>query len=159
MENQYRKKPNRLTGFDYSTPGYYFITICTKNHLCLLGKIVSENELMPAVMELNAAGQIVKAVAEEIPYHYPSATLDKYTIMPNHVHMILVLKDNPQTGPSIHTIIQQFKRAVSIRIGESIWQPRFYDHIIRSEREYQEIWKYIDNNPAKWALDKYYHEM
>ena len=159
MENQYRKKPNRLTGFDYSTPGYYFITICTKNHLGLLGKIVSENELIPAVMELNAAGQIVKAVAEEIPYHYPSATLDKDMIMPNHAHMILVLKDNPQTGLSIHTIIQQFKRAVSIRIGESIWQPRFYDHIIRSEREYQEIWKYIDNNPAKWALDKYYHEM
>lgn len=107
MENQSRKKPNRLAGFDYSTPGYYFITICTKNHLCLLGKIVSENELIPAVMELNTTGQIVQAVAEEIPYHYPGAKLDKYTIMPNHVHMILVLNDSSPTGPSIHRIIQQ----------------------------------------------------
>ncbi len=77
---------------------------------------------------------------------------------PNRLHLILVLRDGSVNSPSIHTIMQQFKRAVSIKIGKTVWQPRFYDHIIRSEREYQEIWKYIDNNPAKWALDKYYHE-
>lgn len=159
MDNQYRKRPNRLTGYDYSTPGYYFITICTKNHRCCLGRISSESERIPAAMELNAAGQVVQAVLEKIPFYYRSAELDKYTIMPNHLHMILVLRDGFPNSPTIHTIIQQFKRAVSIKLGGSIWQPRFYDHIIRSENEYQEIWKYIDNNPAKWALDKYYHEM
>ena len=159
MENQYRKKPNRLVGYDYSAPGYYFLTICANNHECLFGRILSENEQIPAVMELNAAGQTVQAAIAEIPLHYSGVELDKFTIMPNHIHMILVIKDGIANGPSIHTVIQQFKRAVSMKIGRSIWQPRFYDHIIRSEKEYQEIWKYIDNNPAKWALDKYYHEM
>ena len=110
-------------------------------------------------MALNRIGRIVHDAIKEIPGHYQGVELNKYTIMPNHIHLILVIRDGSPKGPSIHTIIQQFKRAVSIRIGTPIWQPRFYDHIIRSEREYQEIWRYIDNNPAKWALDRYYHEM
>ena len=59
-------------------------------------------------------------------------------------------------------IIGQYKSAVTKYANEHdisfAWQPRFHDHIIRDEREYQEIWNYIDNNPIKWALDKYYRE-
>ncbi|MBR6118842.1 MAG: transposase [Oscillospiraceae bacterium] len=158
MEQRYQKKPNRLIGYDYSAPGYYFLTICARNHECLFGRIRAEHNLTPAVMELNSTGQIVQAAIEEIPRRYPDVEINKYTVMPNHLHLILVLRDGSVNSPSIHTIMQQFKRAVSIKTGKTVWQPRFYDHIIRSEREYQEIWKYIDNNPAKWALDKYYHE-
>ena len=159
MGTQYRRKPNRLPGYDYSTPGCYFVTVCTRDHQCLLGRVVSGSDNIPAAMDLTPLGQIVQDAIDEIPTHYPSAEVDKSIVMPNHFHLILVLKDGAPKMPSVHTIIQQLKRAVSVRVGTSIWQARFHDRVIRSEREYQEYWKYIDSNAEKWAMDKYYHEM
>ena len=109
-------------------------------------------------MVLNDTGQAVAAVILAIPEHYPGIILDKYVVMPNHIHLILAIPSSLKNAPNISRIVLQFKRAVSIRLGKSIWQLGFHDHIIRDEREYQEIWNYIDNNPLKWALDKYYRE-
>ena len=80
--------------------------------------------------------------------------LDKYVIMPNHVHMILSL--NEDSIIPLSQIVGSFKAGVSREIGFSVWQRSFYDHIIRSEADYKRICEYIENNPAKWALDKYY---
>ena len=154
MENQYRKKPNRLVGYDYSAPGYYFLTICANNHECLFGRILSENEQIPAVMELNAAGQTVQAAIAEIPLHYSGVELDKFTIMPNHVHLIIF----NQNGESVSQKVRSWKILISKEIGESIWQRSFYDHVIRDERDYLIRWKYIDDNPAKWASDEYFQK-
>ena len=109
-------------------------------------------------MRLNDAGNAVEQAILAISQHYSHATVDKYVVMPNHVHFILAIHDSVCRTASISTIVQQLKRAVSIQLGRSVWQQGFYDHIIRGEADYREIWTYIENNPAKWALDKYYHE-
>ena len=65
-------------------------------------------------------------------------------------------KGRAQLAPTVSRIIQQFKGAVTKRIGISVWQKGFYDHIIRNESDYLRIWQYIDTNPAKWQEDCYY---
>lgn len=74
--------------YDYSVPGGYFITICTFNKQCILGEIVGEE------MRLNETGKIVSRCWKEIPNHFPCVELDAFVTMPNHIHGILVLKDN-----------------------------------------------------------------
>jgi len=78
--------------------------------------------------------------------------------MPNHIHMIVRIEKSGRTMcvPTISRIIKQCKEYVTKQIGYSIWHTRFHDHIIRNEQDYQKIWEYIDNNPLKWELDKYY---
>ena len=86
--------------------------------------------------------------------------LDKYVIMPNHLHLIIRLsasKDGrPQVAPTLSRVIQQFKGAVTKAVGLPLWQKSFHDHIIRSEADYLRVWQYIDTNPLKWEQDKYY---
>ncbi len=90
--------------------------------------------------------------------------VDKYVIMPNHIHMILridVLSDfdgRPMAVPTISQAINQFKGWVSKRSGFYVWQGRFHDRILRNEREYTGAWQYIENNPINWQNDKYYVE-
>ena len=152
------RKQNRLPEYDYSAPGYYFITICTEEHKMYFGQIHAGHEQnVPALMHLSPAGQIVSEAICAIPQHYQAVRVDKYVVMPNHVHLILVLEPS-EHAVRISRIVQQLKRAVTIRLGKSIWQLGFHDHIIRQEADYREIWTYIDNNPVKWALDKYYRE-
>ena len=153
------RKPNRLSGYDYATPGHYFVTICTADHALLLGRVCAcEDGIVSAKMVLNDMGRAVENAILAIPDHYPGITVEKYVVMPNHLHLILMLPSNSEKAPSVANIVGQFKRAVSIRLGRSIWQQGFHDHIIRGETDYQEIWTYIDNNPLKWALDQYFRE-
>ena len=83
-----RRKSIRLPGFDYSQPGAYFITVCTRNRASILGN-VTEGKL-----RLSAAGRLAQAVWEELPQHYPHVHLDAWTVMPNHVHGIAILKSD-----------------------------------------------------------------
>ena len=153
------RKPNRLSGYDYSTPGYYFITICTAKHEPLFGRICAcEDGIVSAKRVLNDIGHTVETAILAIPDHYPGTTIDKYVVMPNHIHVILTIPSGSDQTPGIPNIVRQFKRAVTIRLGKSIWQLGFHDHIVRGETDYQEIWTYIDNNPVKWAMDKFYRE-
>ena len=150
------RKANRLESYDYSTPGYYFVTFCTENHVCILGRVTPCGENQQGEMVLNQAGEIVCQAILNIPDSYPGVLLDKFVIMPNHVHMILALQDGKSSLPSISRIVQQTKGVVTKHLGKNIWQIHFHDHVIRNEQDYREIWQYIDNNPTKWALDKYY---
>lgn len=104
---------------------------------------------------LSLWGQITEKSIKEIPVHYRGIEVDHYAIMPNHVHLLLVIKE--ETVP-IGTVVNQLKGIVSKRIGQSIWQKLYHDHIIRGEKDYKKIWEYIDNNPLKWQLDCYYCE-
>jgi len=118
-------------------------------------------------MYLNELGKIVKGCWEDITKHYPNTELDYFVVIPNHVHGIIIISSVVKTGhaPSLqmqtHTlgnIIGSFKSAVTKQIHEQdekhfTWQSRFYDRIIRNERELNAIRNYIQQNPFQWELD------
>lgn len=146
-----RRKPNRLMGYDYAACGAYFITICTKDRWQWFWN-VGARIARPHVpqYELSEYGVIVDRAIQNIPIHYSMLSVDKYVIMPDHLHMILTIQEYPSSSPTISTVINQMKGFVTKQIGFSIWQKLFYDHIIRNEKEYQMIWEYIDSNPIQW---------
>lgn len=154
------RKTIRLKEYCYCQNGAYFITICTHHRACILGEIVGTTIGRPCV-RLSQYGKIVETGIQNISLHYQSVKCVKYVIMPNHVHLILHVQNEDQDGrpmvvPTLATVVNQMKGYVSKQIGSSIWQARFYDHIIRNEKSYQEIWHYIDTNPFVWELDRYY---
>jgi putative transposase len=94
--NIHHRHSIRLPTYDYSQPGVYFITVCAQNREYLFGEITD------CKMQLNNAGRIAEKCWQEIPKHYPDFTLDKFIIMPNHVHGILFVK-NPPVGANNHS--------------------------------------------------------
>lgn len=156
------RRANCLPVWDYNRVGYYFVTVCTKNkaHILWAGKgSVGATCGRPL---LSRAGLVVDAELARLSKAYPQMTVDKAVIMPNHVHLVLKIDacsdGRPQVAPTISRAMQQFKGAVTKRVGRAIWQKSFYDHIIRDEADYLRIWEYIDENPAEWAEDEYYGE-
>jgi len=160
--NYPKRKPNRLPQYDYSQPNMYFITICTHGHKKFFWQNVGATIGRPPCVELSEYGKVVQAAIEEIPQHYPAVRLEHYVVMPNHVHLLLVIRADPgdpqQTFPSISRVIQQLKGFITKQIGFSVWQKLYHDHIIRNDREYRKIWEYINCNPAIWANDCFYEE-
>ena len=143
-----RRKNPRMTYFDYTSVNYYFITICTHNRNCLFG--TSE--------QLNALGQLAQKGIENIPLHFPGAQIDKYVIMPNHIHAIILLE---QQNAHLSTIIGQYKSFVSREAHKTfpelqLWQTSYHDHVIRSQSAFEKIWLYIDGNPMHWEEDCFY---
>ena len=158
MDSFPTRKNNRLPTYNYAMPGYYFITVCTDRRKCILGNVLSGGEMSPATTILSAYGRIVEEAILEIPKHYPGTKIEKYVVMPNHFHLLLALHETTPIGPTVSRIVQQLKRAISMRVGQPILQSHYHDHVIRGEADYREIWEYIQNNPQKWALDRYYQE-
>ena len=153
------RKSNRLQGYDYAQAGYYFVTICVKDNRKLLGDIVANSN--PPCINLSEIGLMVEAAINAIPTHYPQIMVDKYVIMPNHVHMILVVQTGTDgrlliASTSISAVVKQLKSRVSKQAGFAVWQRSFHDHVIRDDIGYRRIWQYIEDNPAKWAEDRYY---
>lgn len=187
MENEFKdRKRTRLKEFDYNTCGAYFITVCTQERRCILGSIggsdnvqtVGEGSPLP---NLTGYGKITEDIIKEIAKKYPSVLVDSYVIMPNHIHLVLILLDaennmgNPygrgdpngrgNPSPTVSDVVGWFKYRATKRInelrnspGEKVFQRSFYDHIIRNEKDYNEITKYISDNPINWFYDKLYSE-
>ena len=159
-----KRKQNRLQEYDYNSNGAYFITICTKDKKHLFWKEninVGANCVRPYEYQLSSVGITVNEEIKNINNVYGNIVrIDKYVVMPNHIHMIIVIDDynsgRTQFAPTVSRIIKQFKGSVTKKIGSSIWQRSFYDHIIRDENDYLRIWDYIDTNPLKWSSDEYY---
>lgn len=161
-----KRKQNRLYDYDYSQEGYYFITICIKNNKCILCSGEQCSPENPNVFPLSYIGHITDISINNIPKYYPNTKIDKYIIMPNHVHIIMVLQfdnagytnENWRTpfAPTISRIIKHMKEYVTKQIGFSIWQKSYHDHIIRNQQEYEKVWQYINENPLKWHEDCYY---
>ena len=150
MELAKRKSP-RIPGYSYATPNYYFITICTHNKECIFGKPNA----------LNRFGEYARDHLLKIPEIYPSIQVDKYVVMPNHVHAILVVAADAAKETDLAVVIGQYKMSVTKRIREDcpqkiVWQRSFHDHVIRSQSSYEKIWLYIEHNPAKWEDDCFY---
>jgi REP element-mobilizing transposase RayT len=167
FKNRYRVESARLPGWDYRTPAHYFVTVCTKNHaLCLARIINAESYLSPLGL----------IVAEEIwrtPYRRPNVEIDCYVVMPNHFHAVVDITGSQSEEPmdetsgalssagSLGTVVGAIKSAATRRIhdagyGDFAWQPRFHDHIIRSDEELQRIRAYVQGNPGRWYEDRYY---
>ena len=165
MENSQlpKRKFTRLKEYDYSSEGVYFITMCVKDKKPLLWDNVGASIARPLDTMLSAYGKIVDDAIRQIPTHYNSVKIDNYVVMPNHIHLLLSIESDidgrAMLAPTISQVVQQMKGYVSKQIGYSIWQKLFIDHIIRNERDYIEHYTYIDNNPAKWELDKLYVEI
>lgn len=113
-------------------------------------------------------GKIAFDFWNEIPKHYPFVELDEFVIMPNHIHGILLI-NRPEKNDwnenkfgtqsrNLGAIIRGFKSSVKRYANQNKiefeWQTRFYDVIIRDEKELFAIRQYIIDNPAKWADDK-----
>ena len=154
-----KRKPNRLPDFDYCTPGAYFITICTKDRRNLFWTDVGASIARP---QLTRWGKITADSICDMPNHYPAISIDHYVVMPNHIHILLQINTDadgrPMVAPTISTVIQQLKGIVTKRIGQSVWQKLYHDHVIRGQQDYLKIWEYIDNNPARWTEDCFYME-
>ena len=164
------RKRVRLKDYDYSQNGVYFITICTKNRRCLFGEITS------GVMVLNDIGNLVSSHIMRLDALHADVSVNRHCIMPNHIHLLIFVcreriscVPNDPTKSLISKLIQSFKSSVTKEFRYSIldrnasnafpteiWQPHFYDHIVRNEQDYVEIMKYIDTNPLRWEQDRFY---
>ena len=151
------RKHVRSQSYDYSSPGAYFVTICTHHKQCPFGAI--EN----GIMNLNPNGQIVWKSWEDIPRHYAGISNEIFMVMPNHIHGIIIIHDgNKRSGSKpdptkkhpLSEIVRAFKSYSTRHIkGTVVWQHAYYEHVIRDGKEYYEIGEYILGNPSKWDND------
>ena len=155
------RKRLRLQGYNYSSSGYYFLTVCVDGGHELLGGIVGDAVLCVPRVELSDIGKTVQIYLEKMNTVLEYAFLEKYVIMPNHVHLLVAVKSGTQRTASptkavIPRIVHGMKAVTTKQTGYSIWQRGCNDRIIRNQDEYQRISRYIEENPAKWAEDRYY---
>jgi putative transposase len=202
----------RLKGYDYSSEGCYFVTVCTFQRKHLFGEIIQGD------MQFSVLGRIASEQWMKIPERFSNVELDEFVIMPNHVHGILIINGPvgvglaptqgrlhlakhssgasdlgeglaptqgrlhlakhsagasdlgeacapalSQSKPSLGDMIGAYKSLVACeclkfyktqnKIMGKIWQRNYYEHIINSEREYEQIAQYIVNNPLNWEID------
>jgi len=164
------RKNIRLQGYDYSSVGYYFVTICTQDKANLYGNVIVGADLVSARVELNNAGVMIERVYTEVISSFDDVVSDNYIIMPNHFHCIMSIR-RADTRSAPTSIIQAFKSKTTVEYIKGvksgiyqpfikrIWQRNYYEHIIRNEIEYKQICQYIDQNPARWAEDDYFIQL
>ena len=165
------RKSVRLKNYCYSQTGAYFITICTMERKKILSKISVGTPLpgcpQKPCFELMWHGQIAEKFILQMNTFYDYLSVDKYIIMPDHIHLLITINESgghPGTGvPTKRTsvisrFVGTFKRFCNKEYGENIWQSRYYDHVVRNQQDYNEIWEYIENNPIKWQEDLYFAE-
>ena len=164
MDNQPKRKQIRIRDYDYSTPGAYFITVCTANREKCFWSECRGELCSPANVPLSDIGIIVNNEIQKLGSVYDTVQVDKYCIMPDHIHLIISIDTDesrrtrrgelrsPVSAPTISRVIKQFKGAITKQVGKPIWQKSFYDHGIRNQQDYNEIWQYIENNPLKYLL-------
>ena len=164
-ENLPQRKDLRLKNYDYSTTGVYFITICIEKRRNILSNIVGEGSPLP---QLTQYGEIVDRWINLITEKYPEIEIDCYVIMPNHIHLLLSLTNENGRGnpsPTVDSVIGWFKYNATKEInqprkvaGDKVFQRSYYDHIVRNQKDYEECYKYINENPLKWQFDEWYCE-
>jgi len=170
------EKQYRLPGYDYSGGGYYFVTICTQDRLNILRCVGTDPRVRSSYKKqpcglLSEFGNLCQQWWLKIPDKFPGTELDKFCFMPNHFHGILIIryKCKAQTrgsAPTVGNVIQWFKTMTTNeyiknvktqswpKFSKHVWQPRFHDRVIRNEKEYWAIKRYILDNPKNWDKDK-----
>lgn len=166
MKKYKDKKQYRCKGYDYSQEGFYFVTICAKNREIFFGEIINGE------IKFSEIGLAADKFWREILNHFSFVGLDKFVVMPNHVHGIIQINNNRRNAPrrvptgiqplvknSLSSIVNHFKGNVKRFCNKNnleyfAWQSRFHDRIIRNENELNRIRQYIIDNPLKWELDR-----
>lgn len=157
-----RKSP-RLQGYDYSSDGMYFVTICTYQRELMFGDVFNGE------MQLSDIGELAEWHWNDLPNHFSSVELDMFVVMPNHVHGIIIITDGMDAIPTVQskrptlgTIVGTYKAAVTrqarrkLNFMSRIWQSSYYDHIIRKESNLSYIRRYVLYNTAKWEEDGFH---
>ena len=121
----------RLKDYNYSSDGFYFVTICI-------------NYRRPYLV--NEKKEVVAQFIEQLPYKINGVKLDYYQIMPSHIHLILILE---HCELKLSGIVRGLKAAATRQVGFKLWQPNYYEHVIRDEKALARVREYIQNNP--WA--------
>ena len=164
MNELTKRKQIRIKDYDYSSPGAYFITICTANRENIFWSDCRGELCSTANIPLSNIGIIVNNEIQKLNSVYDTIRVDKYCIMQDHIHFIISINTNesertrrgelrsPVSAPTISRVMKQFKGSITKQVGRPIWQKSFYDHGIRNQQDYHEIWQYIENNPLKYLL-------
>ena len=182
---EHNRQSIRLKGYDYSRPGFYFITICIKNRECLFGEVKDE------AIFLNEYGKVAKLFWDKLESKFSNVKADAFVVMPNHIHGIIEIKADHPPVRAIHElplrariksteedkeIIKRLRRKMLIpkvvgwykmnvgkeinirlkRTGNPFWHRNYYEHIIRDEESLFRIREYIKLNPAQWKEDRFY---
>jgi REP element-mobilizing transposase RayT len=167
-----KQKQYRLPNYDYSGDGNYFVTICVDRHKHHFGEIIDEKII------LSDLGKLVEKIWNEIPGRFVNIALDNYQVMPDHFHGIVIIKEQKSHQHLINQIPAEFKSGIinnpmeinSISLGGIIrwfkgrvkfeankinpdfkWQSRYYERVIRNDKEFFLIQEYINNNPINWG--------
>jgi REP element-mobilizing transposase RayT len=179
FRNKYRVPSARATWHDYNG-GAYFVTVCTRDMVHYFGEIVSGE------MNMTEIGEYVQQCIKNIPQHNTYANVPAFVVMPNHVHLIVIIDDENadsicrdvpwrvstygknetmqtianQQG-RLSTMIGGFKQSVTRYANANsisfAWQTRFHDRIIRDHDEMNRIAEYIENNVARWESDEFHN--
>ena len=144
------RKQNRIPEYDYNQSGAYFVTVCVKNRKPILSQIVGDDaHIVP-----KPYGIVVEKYIKNVP------EIEKYVIMPDHIHMIIRI-DNDEYGTmsypqnnQVSSIVRSLKILTTKEIGQSIFQRSYFDHVIRNQEDYNGVWEYIDKNPLNWMISK-----
>ncbi len=167
--DRHHRRSIRLSEFDYSQEGAYFVTICVHQWACLLG------DVLEGQVRLSEFGSVVAKCWRDLPRHYDHIELGEFVVMPNHVHGVIVLRSSVGAGfkpaptgavrkrhglPEITRALKTFsaRRINALRgtPGQRFWQRSYYERVIRDGDEYDRTGQYILDNPVSWLEDKYH---
>ena len=159
MTDHKNRKYPRMKAYDYSLPGYYYVTIHNERDAPFLSRIGPGDGRRRAGVILTKAGKTAMTQLLAMEARFAHVKVDKYVIMPTHIHMILRLLDGVLPRPGLTDIIGAYKsfttrelNAIRGTPGKRQFQRSFYEAVIRNEAAYQSCWRYIDGNPDRWGL-------
>jgi REP-associated tyrosine transposase len=176
-QDKYRIESTRHPGWDYRTPAWYFVTICTQHRDCVLGTVAD------GAVPLSAAGEVAEVEIRHLPRHYVNVSVDCHVVMPNHVHLLVEIDGqnlyspsaglglasattlaatSPKAG-SLSALVRSYKSGVALRCHEIglrnvSWQPRFYDQIVRKNSALAAVRDYVAKNPGNWPHERQLRE-
>lgn len=160
-----QRKPLRLTAYDYSADGVYFLTLCALERRHLFGGVAVGGGVLDApLLCTSPCGELVERRVQALAGFYPHIAVEHHVLMPNHLHL-LVRICRPAGGPSgtpaptnavIPALVSTLKRFTNRDCGCVLWQRGYHDHVVRDEADFLRIWTYIEGNPAHWAEDRYF---
>jgi REP element-mobilizing transposase RayT len=137
-----RRKSIRLKKYDYSSDGYYFVTICTYRNRPIIAQYRED----------------VESVLQSLPNRFPNLTIDWYELMPTHVHVVFIFR---RMSTKLGDVVRVFKALVTRQTEKLFWQRNYYEHVIRNEEALLRIRNYIKNNPSAARIDfeQFYERM
>lgn len=164
---QAQRKGTRPAEHDYSQSGLYFVTLYAEQQRCRFSRIVEKASPRP---ELKPEGRILERWIRRIPIQFPGAQVERYVIMPNHVHLLIALSGDPVSAKisgwqvkGIPQIVSWLKYQATREIRErnpalpgTVFRRSCRSHVIRNEDDALNHRQHIENNPLNWQLDPEY---